>query len=77
MECERRGKAKLYSQVRNLFSKNNPDILTCMETRSKTSRALKIIKRVPMSNFLEIPSLRFLEGFGYFLKTRLILRFLS
>lgn len=41
-----------YCQVR--VTSHKPDILTCMDTRFSSNRALVIIKRIYMSNFIEI-----------------------
>lgn len=46
--ARRRG---IYSQVRDLISIFNPDILVCMETRVNFGRALKIIKKNYDANF--------------------------
>lgn len=48
--------------MRDLFFNFNPDILICMETIANSNRALKIIEKLSIPNFLEIPPCRFLWG---------------
>lgn len=47
------GRRGFYSQVKDLISKYNLDILTCMDSRDNTKRALKIIKKISYAQFLE------------------------
>lgn len=56
------GKKDFYSQVKDLISRYNPDILTCMETSVNTSRALEIIENISMLSFLKIPLIGFSGG---------------
>lgn len=66
---QRAGRRGFYNQGTDLISKYNLDILTCMEM-TNLSRALKIIKRIPMPNFLEIPPVGFLGGIWLFWKDK-------
>lgn len=66
--ARRRG---IYSQVRDLISIFNPDILVCMETRVNFGRALKIIKKITMPTFLEISPSVFLGGIWFFWKDKI------
>lgn len=56
------GRKSFYSQVKDLLFKYNPYIIVCIGTRLKTNRVHKVIKKVSLPNFTEIPLVGFSEG---------------
>lgn len=63
--------------MRDLFFNFNPDILICMETIANSNRALKIIEKLSVPNFLEIPPVGFSGGIWLLWKNKADFKFLS